>query len=153
MANTTTYTDEEIAHALAALRANRGNAKKTATQLGIPRTTLRQWAGLSPVKGKQVPLAKVEAASAELATTFEKISGRITEKVLEAVERVELKNAQDIRNMLVGAGITTDKGQLLRGGATSRVESVRVSLMEPSELRDRSLRVIEGGRKAVQKAG
>jgi hypothetical protein len=39
------YSDEEKASALAALAANGGNALLTAQQTGVPRTTLRKWAG------------------------------------------------------------------------------------------------------------
>ena len=38
------YSDEQKASALAALAANGGNARLTAAQVGVPRTTLLKWA-------------------------------------------------------------------------------------------------------------
>lgn len=41
MANT--YTDQQVAEALAALELNGGNVKRTAAETGIPRATLIRW--------------------------------------------------------------------------------------------------------------
>lgn len=142
-----TYTDDEIAAALARLRANRGNAKRTAAQLGVSRTTLRQWAGLSPVKGKQVGPQKVEAASHELAGRLDEISRTISERVLEAAGRVPIETSGDLKNMLIGQGITIEKASFARGGPTSRAEQVRVSLTDEAQsLKNQGLRVLRGGR-------
>ena len=59
------------------------------------------------------------------------------------------KDAAAVRNLLVGAGITTEKASFARGGPTSRMESVRVSLVDPDALAKASLRVIEGGKKGI----
>jgi transposase-like protein len=37
------YSDEDKAAALAALKANAGNVKRTATQVGVPARTVRRW--------------------------------------------------------------------------------------------------------------
>lgn len=139
------YTDDEIAAALARLKANGGNAKRTATQLGISRTTLRQWAGLSPVKGKQVAPEKVGEHGTRLAEKLDRLSDRISERALEAIETVPLETAADLRNLLVSGGITIEKASFARGGPTSRVENLKISLISPNALRDPELKVIEGG--------
>jgi transposase-like protein len=144
-----TYTDDEIAQARALLRANGNNAKKTALQLGVPRTTLRQWAGLSPIKGKQVSETAVDAKGEKLANQFEEITDKLNRRVLDAIDKVKVESAADVRNMLVGSGITTEKGSFARGGPTSRTESLRVSLVDPSSLRSGELTVIEGGKKVA----
>lgn len=145
------YSDDEVASALARLRANNGNAKRTAAQLGINRTTLRGWAGRHSNKtgtSKHVPEQAIEAKGAEQANRFDEITDRLTEKILNAISSVPVETATDIRNLLVGAGITTEKASFSRGGPNSRVESVKVSLIDPSALKSQGLTVIEGGRKA-----
>lgn len=149
MANTRTYTDEEIAHALAVLRSNRGNAKKTALQLGVSRTTLRGWAGRmtsATARPKQVSPEKSDKAREGLAEKFGSAAERFVEAALSDPSKVEKAS---VRDLLVAAGIATEKSELLRGGATSRVESVRVQLADPDSLRSSSLRVLEGGKKTA----
>lgn len=143
------YTDDEIAAAVARLRANGNNAKRTAEQLGVPRTTLRQWAGLSPVKGKQVAPAKIEEHGARLAEKLDRLSDRISERALEAIETVPLETAADLRNLLVSGGITIEKASFARGGPTQRTETLRVSLVSPDALRSGELQVIEGGKRGA----
>jgi hypothetical protein len=48
----------------------------------------------------------------------------IVDKVLEQLESgaLEITNVRDLQSILVGAGILTDKSELLLGGATARVE-------------------------------
>ena len=145
-----TFTDDEIATALATLRSNGGNAKRTAVQLGIPRTTLRQWAGRaksSTASPRKVAALKVDVAAEKLAASLDEVSARGTAKVLAAIDSVPLETAADVRNLLVGVGIATEKASFARGGPTSRTESLRVSLVSPDELRASALRVIEGGKR------
>lgn len=152
MANLTNYDEDFIAHALAVLRSNKNNAKRTAVQLGIPRTTLRQWAGLSPVKGKRVSQDKVSEASEKLADRLDRIAARLSERIEEAVGQVPIETSADLKNMLIGQGITIEKASFARGGPTSRTESLKVSLIDPESLRGSALKVIEGGRKADRPA-
>jgi len=143
------FTDDEVASALATLRANGGNAKKTATQLGISRTTLRGWAGRQhPTNGsaKQVDAPAVEEKALTLANRFDAITDKIVAKVLAGLDTVEVTNASDVRQLLIGGGITTEKASFARGGPTTRTESLRVSLINPQALRDPKLEVIEGGK-------
>lgn len=152
MANTRQYTDEEIAHALAMLRANGNNVMRTARALRMPRETLNQWAGGKGTRaGKKVTDDKVEDALSLLTPKLDKLVHRIMDKALEGVERVEVTKASELRDLLVSAGINIEKGSFVRGGPTSRTEQVRVSLMDPSELSGKALRVLEGGRKPEQK--
>lgn len=144
------FTDDEVASALATLRANGGNAKKTAAQLGMSRTTLRGWAGRHDNKtgtSKRVDPAAVDSKGTEQANRFDAITDKLQAKVLDAIDSVEIKNAGDVRNLLWGASITTEKASFARGGPTTRTESLRVALIDPSALRDPKLQVIEGGKK------
>lgn len=151
MAEHVRYSDEEIAHALAVLRANGGNAKKTSIALGIPRTTLRQWAGRAQsetARPRRVASSVVRRAEDALASRWERIASVASEKALAAIEMLDpaaLRVGQ-LRDLVVQAAIATDKQQLLRGGATSRVENVRVSYVDAGALRARALLVIEDGR-------
>lgn len=146
------FTDDEIVSALARLQANGGNAKKTAAELGISRTTLRGWAGRHDNKtgtSKRVPKDDVDAKSKARANRFDEITDLIHDKVVAGIEAVEVKSSLDVRNLLVGAGITTEKASFSRGGPTSRVENLRVSLIDPDALRDPKLKVIEGGKQSA----
>lgn len=145
-----TFTDDEIAHALAVLRGNGGNAKKTALALGISRTTLRGWAGRHSNQtgtSKHVNESRVDRKGEKLALTLEEISAEGSRRVLEAIKSVKLETAADVRNMLVGVGITTEKASFARGGPTSRTESLRVSMVDPSALAAGTFAVLEGGKK------
>ncbi len=147
--NKRTYTDDEIAHAVALLGANGGNAKRTARELGVSRTTLRGWAGRQhPTNGtpKAPAPSAVSEKSEQLAQTLEEISARASAKVLSALDHLEVKSAQDVRNLLVGVGITTEKASFARGGPTTRSEQVKVALADPSSLKNMGLRVLRGGK-------
>ena len=149
MANLTTYTDEQVANALALLRANGGNAKRTATQLGISRSTLRGWAGRLDNKtghSKEVPPALVDEQAHEMAIGLDVLAGRIRDKVAAALDGVPITKASEIRDLLVSLGITIEKASFARGGPTSRTASVTVSLVAGPSLQERSraeLRVLD----------
>jgi len=79
----------------------------------------------------------------ELVEAEKKLIGRkmrgtvrlIVDKVIEqlAAGSLEINNVRDLQSMLVGAGILTDKSELLMGGPTARVEhrdSVKVGDLE-----------------------
>lgn len=138
-----TYTDETRANVLATLQANGGNAVKTAKQLGIPRTTIRQWAGeanLGPgvaVMPRKVPTALVEGKMAELANNLEAVAFKAVELANEKADGASYKD------LLVGTGIAVEKMLLLRGQATSRVETFKVSLVGVSDLRTAALRSLD----------
>ena len=141
MANKTRYTDEQIATSLATLQANSGNAKRTAKSLGIPLTTLRQWAGRaqsSTAHPKQVDPALVDQQSEKLAGNWERIALGATDKAFERLDEASVKD------LLIGAGIATEKVQLLRGRATSRSEGSQIVYVQPAALRDLAGDVIDG---------
>jgi hypothetical protein len=73
----------------------------------------------------------------------------VTQKVIDGIGAVEVKNATDVKQLLIGSGITTEKASFARGGPTSRVESLRVSLVDPSSLLSGELTVLEGGKKVA----
>lgn len=149
------YAEEEIAHALALLRANGGNVQRTARQLGMPRETLNQWAGRPGVnpRGKKVTEEQVEGAVEKMAPRLDLLANRILDKAIEGIENVEVTKAGELRDLLVSLGVNIEKASFVRGGPTSRSEQVKVSLVDPEELRSASLKVIEGGRKADKATG
>jgi hypothetical protein len=140
MASHRTFTDDEVAGALATLQANGGNAKRTADTLGISRTTLRGWAGRhdNTPQPKQVSAELVRDKSVELANNLEALAlksvGLADEKVVTA----------SYKDLLIGAGIAIEKVQLLRGRPTQRTESLKISLVVPGGLRSLARNVIEG---------
>lgn len=136
MARLTTYSDEEVANALAMLRANGQNAKKTAALLGIPRTTIRAWAGRAhsstgkQMYPKQVKPELLQERSEEIATSLENLAAM---SVGFAVEKMPEASYKDL---LIGAGIAIEKVQLLRGRATSRNESLVIQLVAGGSLNE-----------------
>lgn len=149
MARLTEYDDAAKARGLAVLRANGGNAKKTARELGVPRSTLRAWAGLRENEGKRaadVPATVVNDAVADLARKWLETAHRAVDLANELLER---KESRGVKDLLVGAAVATEKHQLLVGGPTSRTESLRVSLVAPDALRSDTLRIIEGGKRTA----
>lgn len=123
---------------LAALEANGGNAKKTALQLGIPRSTLRYMVGRmgQHTRGKVHKGASAEKVS-DLAGQWKRVADKGTALALAAMERIspeELK-ARDVKDLLVGSAVATEKHQLLTGQATQRQENVRISLVGAADLR------------------
>jgi hypothetical protein len=105
MAKKTQFSDEEKAEALAALDANGGNVARTARDLGIPRSTIRDW-----VKGRGVNPAVAEIRQEkkdELAQRFE----AITFKLMGLVD-ADLGKLSP-RDKWMALGIATDKWLLL----------------------------------------
>lgn len=147
-----TYSEDDVAHALAVFRANGGNAKRTASQLGISRTTLRSWvtvAGGGTWQGsngqpRKAPAHVVAKAVGEL-TQWWLVVALKSVKAADALLSGGLPGkAQDVRNLLVAGAVATEKHQLLTGGPTVRSEVQRVSLIAPETLRSPALSVIEG---------
>lgn len=150
VANLTKYTDDEIADHLAALRANRGNLLKTSRQRRVPMGTLRGWAGRlgnsSTASPRQVNEPKQTEARQRLAGKFRTRA----EELIDSVDAEKIAKA-GVRDILVAAGIATEKAELLTGGPTSRNEQVKVSLTKGPSLRERArkhLAVLDGGKAA-----
>lgn len=148
MANTKQYDDAFIAHALSVLKANNDNAKATAKALGVPRTTLRQWAGRAKsetARPRQVDPELVTLADEESAKRLDAAFLLVTDPALIASK---LEKA-GLRDLLIASDIATRGRALLRGQPTQRTETVRVQLAEPDSLRTSSLQVLEGGKKTA----
>ena len=146
MANTTQYDDEQRAYAMAVLKSNGGNFLKTSRQTGIPRTTLRQWAGQDQHPVPAIPDAQLVAdRSMELADRFEAVAFEALDA--EGISRAMKKAG--LRDRVLGAAIATDKSQLLKGRPTSRNESLSVTLVASgslNELGERTLSALTRGK-------
>jgi transposase-like protein len=106
------YSDEDRAAAVAAVTANGGNVQRTARQLGIPETSLRQW-----VKAERHP----EAAqmSVEKRGTLADEMERVVWKLVEGINDPEKVKAAPVQQLATAAGILVDKIRLLRGEPTA----------------------------------
>lgn len=143
MARLTEYSDAQAANALSMLEANGGNAKRTAALLGIPRTTLRQWANRaqsSTARPKQVSAQLVKDRSAEIADSLEDLAARS----VGLAGSGEKLAAASYKDLLIGAGIAIEKVQLLRGRATSRNESLTIHLVAGAGLQELAERTLTG---------
>lgn len=150
---TAEYTDEDRARGLAVLRANAGNMLKTSRETGYPRSTLRAWAGLREREGKRaanLPTPVLQDAVADLARKWLETAHRsvdLASRLLVEAERGGVKQvaaaARASKDLLISAAVATEKHQLLVGGATSRSESLHVSLIAADVLRGDTLQVIE----------
>lgn len=123
---------------IAALEANGGNAKKTAAQLGIPRSTLRYVVGRMSqnARGKVHKDASPEVV-ADLAENWRKVAEKGTAIALAAMEHIDPAEmrSRDVKELLIGAAVATEKRELLTGRPTQRTESVRIALVDASALR------------------
>jgi transposase-like protein len=106
------YLDEEKASALVLLAVYNGNVKRTARTLGIPRSTLTAWAkgrGTNPGVTKQCHFKKES-----LADRFEEVARALLDA---AADPAKLADAS-LKDLVIAAGICTDKMLLLRGQPT-----------------------------------
>lgn len=110
MSYDTHYTEEEKAAALAALDANGGNLLRTARELNIPESTLRQWRNGEGINQSVSKLR--EQKSAELAAKMGEIIGQILDVLPGKLEKASA------RDLAVSLGILIDKKQLLEGQPT-----------------------------------
>jgi len=101
------YSDADRAKALATLAANGGNADQTAKQLGIPVSTLKDWAtGTCHPEARRNSVAEKEI----LADRYERLTHAALDVTEEGMKRLTPRDAATV------AGIFTDKMQNLRGG-------------------------------------
>lgn len=122
---------------MAILQANGGNELRTAEELGINRHTLRGWAGKTPdapgTHSFRAPAhadpALVSQFSERIAERLDGIVERTLERWSEAIDRVEIKTAKDVRDIAVSAGISIEKQSFARGGPTQRVASLHALLV------------------------
>jgi predicted transcriptional regulator len=107
------YSDAEKAAALLALQANGGNITKTAREVGIPASTIKEWASGRVTAG--VTDIRDEKKNV-LADYLEDIAWKLAEAMPKKVRSAHLQQ------VATSMGITIDKMQLLRGKATAIVD-------------------------------
>jgi transposase-like protein len=136
-----TYTEEERAQVIARTRVQ--SPTRVAREMGIPRTTIRQWLGQVSVVPAQTSGEMVNARALAIADVLEDVAAIIGDKVRAALPGVPVEKAGDVRDLLVAHGIADEKVSFLRGGPTARNANVTVVLVAPDALRSGSLAVIE----------
>jgi transposase-like protein len=104
------YSDEDRATALAALDANGGNLSRTASEMGVPRTTLQEWA--AGRVAERVTDIRQEKKGA-LADRLEEIAHTLVDAIPNKVSDA------DLREVSTSLGITIDKMRLLREQPTA----------------------------------
>ena len=108
-----TYSDREKAEALAALDANSGNLTRTADDLGIPYSTLRDWANGRGLNGGVAELRSQKKAS--LADTLADVAEALAGDLFDESKR----HRASIQQIATAMAIVIDKMQLLRGDPTT----------------------------------
>lgn len=110
------YSDVDKATALAVLDANGGNVKKTATDTGIPRTTIERWTKGQAVNPDVTDLRHEKKG--ELADRLREIAHKLIDSVDTKIPDANLQQ------VFTALGITIEKMQLLSGEPTDRNEVV-----------------------------
>lgn len=116
MAGRGTYSSEDKARAFVLLKANDGNLKRTARDMGVPPGTLRRWR--SDWETEPPAVAEVEQA----ANDFFEVADRLRLKALARIERMIDADEGKMGELNAVAGTLTDKIDRARGLATSRIE-------------------------------
>lgn len=111
------YAERDRAAALAALEANGGNLSRTATQLGMSRTTLSRWRD-----DHNDPTATghlKNAADDALPEARRSISDRLRDFIHSALDLAPDKLEEaNLQQVFVAIGISAEKAQLLDGKPT-----------------------------------
>jgi transposase-like protein len=107
------YSEDDQATALAIVKSNNGNVKRTARECGIPTETLRRWVRGGGIS-RDVP-AKSAAKQADLASIFE----RVSRLYLENAARPATVRKTRGKDSVIAACAAVDKVRLLRGESTS----------------------------------
>lgn len=116
------YSEKDRADALLALEVNEGNVNKTATELGIPEATLRNWVAKTY---EPEPTSLTEAVNERVVTEREALIERLKILRNSTAEQYEATIA-DLKPRESAAALIdfTKLIELLEGNATQRVESV-----------------------------
>jgi transposase-like protein len=118
------YSDEERAAALAALKANGGDSKRTAAQVGVPESSLRHWAKLPD---RAAP-AKLRAENEQdLAAKLMDLAHRLVDAAPKKIAKAGL------RDVVVAAAVALDKARLARGLPTAINETRRFDASKLTE--------------------
>lgn len=107
------YTPEQKAEALVVLDAHEGNAKRTATTVDIPRSTVQYWK--QHENSNEVMELKAQK-SAALADSLLDLAGAIVRVIPSRLEDAP------VEKLATALGITIDKWLLITGQSTSRNE-------------------------------
>jgi hypothetical protein len=112
------YSEADKAAALAMLDANGGNLKKTATAMGIPQTTLRQWRDGEHVNDDVAK--KRDIKNGTLSDLFEQVTRAYLSRALDddAIKDTRGKDA------VIAAATSLDKLRLLQGLPTEIIEII-----------------------------
>jgi hypothetical protein len=123
------YTEDAKAVALAMLEATRGSVSEVSRKCKIPRRTIAHWA-----KGERVNddvATKAQQKKVDLSDRLEELAHALINAAFDADKIGE----SSLKDILVGAGISIDKMQLLRNKPTSITNDT--SLLPESELNSR----------------
>jgi hypothetical protein len=114
------YTAEEMGDALSLVDWYGGNVLRAAQEKGIPEATLRYWAKNAEKLPARVANVRDRNNADRAAVSYE-----LADWIANSVRQVDIDKA-GLRDKAIAYGVFTDKGQLLSGQATQRVESVEV---------------------------
>jgi len=115
------YSDQEKAAFLLALKANGGNLKRTAEETGVPLATLFHWRNGEGVNSDVADIANQKAES--LAEKFERVANLLVERIPGFID-----NEKTTLSMVAtAAGIAIDKARLLRNQPTSISTNVELT--------------------------
>jgi transposase-like protein len=129
------YTDEQRAQVLAVLKANGGKIKPTSRETGVPAVTIRGWRD-NPENA--APADVRSSAERDLAAEIDEVRWLYLDQARKSVR-------QERGSFAVSSFVKlTEAHQLLTGGPTQRIEGAWGELL--TQIRDRRLRVIEGGK-------
>ena len=110
--------DAKIIYALERYKANGNNAKRTAIELNMSRTTLRSWIAASQgeewsgSRGQPARVAGYNPAGDEkLAKKWNRVSHLSTGLVIEALEGLDAKSlkVKDIKDLAIAGAVATQK--------------------------------------------
>lgn len=125
MAGRRQHSDQFKAEALAALDANGGNVRRTASQVGVSPNTLRDWREGRGVNPEVTDIRSEKRQS--LADRLDAIAHKALDGLLEQPESY----FGSFKDRMTGVAIAIDKVRLLRGqgeGATEGLDSFLESL-------------------------
>lgn len=134
MASRRQFSDNDKAAALAALDANGGNVYRTAKEIGVPRSTLQEWA--NGRVNHDVPELR-HLKKGELAEKLEQVAHAYTDHLLTKSTIV----GTGAKDAAVTVGTAIDKMRLLRGLPTEivavlppLVQALEEAGMKPSDV-------------------
>jgi hypothetical protein len=119
------------------------NMKKASRLTGIPRTTLRGWAGKNKSTTAVAKVVRPELVQDQRGKLAEKWE-RTVSRALDRADIDEVLDKAPYKDLVIGAGIATEKLELLSGRATSRSESLRIELVSGGSLFELANRTMSG---------